>query len=114
MIDKCWMYRKSSNTSRASNTGWGSKHIVLIEAGPQLEAGFRGIELLRDQRPLPAALDGGIVDKVESGLGMSVDDLGCIEVDDLGCIEEDEENEPFIDDDDDNVDDKDFEKKTES
>ena len=105
MIDKCWMYRKSSNTSRASNTGWGSKHIVLIEARPQLEAGFRGIELLRDQRPLPAALDGGIVDKVESGLGMSVDDLGCIE---------DEENEPFIDDDDDNVDDKDFEKKTES
>jgi len=106
MIDKCWMYRKSSNTSRASNTGWGSKHIVLIEAGPQFEAGFRGIKLLRDQRPLPAALDGGIVDKVESGLGMSVDDLG--------CIEEDEENEPFIDDDDDNVDDKDFEKKTES
>jgi len=31
-------------------------------------------------------------------------------VDDLGCTEEDEENEPFIDDDDDNVDDKDFEK----
>jgi len=46
-------------------------------------------------------LDGGTVDEVETGLGMSVDDLG--------CTVEDEENEPFIDDDD-NVDDKDFEK----
>ena len=40
------------------------------------------------------------VDEVETGLGMSVDDLG--------CTEEVEENEPFIDDDDDN--DRDFEK----
>jgi len=31
-------------------------------------------------------------------------------VDDLGCTEEDEENELFVDDDDDNVDDYDFEK----
>jgi len=30
-------YRKSSNTGR------GSKHVVLIEAGPRIEAGFRVI-----------------------------------------------------------------------
>jgi len=30
-------------------------------------------------------LDGGVVDEVETGLGMSADDLG--------CTEEDEENE---------------------
>ena len=39
---------------------------------------------------------------IATDLGMSVDDLG--------CTEEDEENELFVDDDDDNVDDKDFEK----
>ena len=32
-------YRKSLNTSRASNTSWGSDLIVLIEAGPRIEAG---------------------------------------------------------------------------
>jgi len=47
-------------------------------------------------------LDGCVVDEVETGLGMTVDDLG--------CTEEDEENQPLIDADDDNVDDKDFEK----
>jgi len=46
---KHFAYHKSSNTSRASNTGRGSKHVVLIEAGPRLEAGprigagFRGL-----------------------------------------------------------------------
>jgi len=29
---------------------------------------IRGIELLRSQHPHPAALDGGIVDEVETGL----------------------------------------------
>jgi len=29
---------------------------------------LRGIELLRSQHPHPAALDGGIVDEVETGL----------------------------------------------
>ena len=34
-----WQYRKSSNTSRASNTSWETDLIVLIEAGPWIEAG---------------------------------------------------------------------------
>ena len=32
-------YRKSLNTSRASNTSWGFDLIVLIEARPRIEAG---------------------------------------------------------------------------
>ena len=83
-------YCKSSNTSRASNTGWGSKHVVLIEAGPRIEAGFRGVHT------------NNLNTSIATDLGMSVDDLG--------CTEEDEENELFVDDDDDNVDDYDFEK----
>ena len=58
---------------------------------------------VRTQRPHPAALDGGVADEVRGR-----DRYVCI--DDLGCTEEDEENEPFIDDDHDNIDDKDFEK----
>jgi len=39
-------YRKSSNTSQALNTSRGSDLIVLIEAGPQIQAGFHKLAQL--------------------------------------------------------------------